>query len=175
MITHLTTLFPEKGKKQQQHRFKFLHANVTRIRKLNRQKTRPDIQRRKKNSNSISSFYANRVTRTRKQTKQKLTHQDMQRTKKRKTATTISSFYANHVHNSDKENRKEKTHSPRQTGLRNDSLHPVEKVPVKRLCPAELVVDQLDLDRFLGCGDQSRLCRSGPEPGHEALSLYVCI
>lgn len=49
----------------------------------------------------------------------------------------------------------------------------MEEVLVERLRPAELVVDQLDLDRLLRRGDESRLCCAGPQTCHEALSLVA--
>lgn len=48
-------------------------------------------------------------------------------------------------------------YSPRETRLPDDGLDPVKEVVVQRHLPAELVVDQLDLDRLLRGRHQRRL------------------
>lgn len=61
--------------------------------------------------------------------------------------------------------------SPRDAGLPNNGLDPVEEIPVLRHSPAELVVNELDLDGLLRRGDEGCLRRPGPKSGHEALGL----
>ena len=63
------------------------------------------------------------------------------------------------------------TNSPGQPRLGDDRLDPVEEVAVLRLLPAELVVDQLDLDGLLGRRNEGGLGGSRTESGDEALGL----
>lgn len=61
--------------------------------------------------------------------------------------------------------------SPADARLADDGLDPVEEVAVERLLSAELVVDELDLDRLLGRRDEGSLGGSRPESGDEAPGL----
>lgn len=49
----------------------------------------------------------------------------------------------------------------------------MEEVSVLRCRPAELIVDELDLDRLLRRGDQGGLSCTRAQASHEALSLIV--
>lgn len=63
--------------------------------------------------------------------------------------------------------------SPRETRFLNNCPHAVEEVSVPWRFPAELIVDQLDLNSLLGRGDQGGLRSSSSKARDEALGLSI--